>query len=95
MLMTSLAWNLNAWLALWLPARSGRWQEQHQAQQQSLLACEFRTFVNRLIRLPCQVLKTGRQLVLRLLGWNNWQSVFFRLADALTPARRVACPLRC
>lgn len=95
MLMTSLAWNLKAWLALWLPARPGRWHEQHAAQKQSLLACEFRTFVNRLMRVPCQVLTTGRQLVLRLLGWNDWQPVFFRLADALTPARRVACPLRC
>ena len=38
MLMTTLAWNLKAWLALWLPARAGRWHEQHQAQQQPLLS---------------------------------------------------------
>lgn len=95
MLMTSLAWNLKAWLALWLPAPPGRWHERHQAQQQSLLTCEFRTFVNRLMRIPCQVLTTGRQLVLRLLAWNDWQPVFFRLADALAPARRVARLLRC
>jgi hypothetical protein len=95
MLMTSLAWNLKAWLALWLPAPPGRWHEQHQAQKQSLLACEFRTFVNRLMRVPAQVLQTGRQLVLRLLAWNDWQPVFFRLADALAPARSVARPLRC
>jgi hypothetical protein len=94
MLMTSLAWNLKAWLALWLPAPPGRWHEQHQAQKQSLLACEFRTFVNRLMRVPCQVL-TGRQLVLRLLAWNDWQPVFFRLVDALTPVRRAPHPLRC
>ena len=92
--MTSLAWNLKAWLALWLPVEKGRWHEQHQAQKQTLLACEFRTFVNRLVRIPGQILKTGRQLVLRLLAWNDWQPVFFRLADALTPARRTA-PMRC
>lgn len=95
MLMASLAWNLKAWLALWLPAPPGRWQEQHAAQKQTLLTCEFRTFVNRFIRIPCQVLTTGRQLVLRLLAWNDWQPVFFRLADALTPARRVPYPQRC
>jgi hypothetical protein len=95
MLMTSLAWNLKAWLALWLPAPPGRWREQHQAQKQMLLTCEFRTFVNRLIRIPCQVLKTGRQLVLRVLAWNEWQPVFFHLAEALTPTRRSAHPLRC
>ena len=43
MLMTSLAWNLKAWLALWLPVENGRWREQHQQQKQSLLNCEFRT----------------------------------------------------
>jgi hypothetical protein len=95
MLMASLAWNLKSWLALWLPAPPGRWQEQHQSQKQTLLSCEFRTFVNRLVRMPCQVLKTGRQLVLRLVAWNDWQRVFFRLADALAPARRTAHPLRC
>jgi hypothetical protein len=95
MLMTSLAWNLKAWLALWLPAEPGRWQARHQQQKQSLLTCEFRTFVNRLVRVPCQVLKTGRQLGLRLMAWNDWQPVFFRLAEALTPPRRIAHPLRC
>ena len=95
MLMTALAWNLKAWLALWLPAEPGRWCELHQTQKQSLLTCEFRTFVNRFIRLPCQVLKTGRQRVLRLVAWNGWQHVFFRLADALAPPRRTAHPLRC
>jgi hypothetical protein len=95
MLMTALAWNLKAWLALWLPAEPGRWHESHQSQKQTLLSCEFRTFVNRLMRIPCQVLKTGRQLVLRLVAWNDWQPVFFRLADALTPPRRNAHPLRC
>jgi hypothetical protein len=95
MLMASLAWNLKAWLALWLPAPPGRWHEQHQAQKQNLLTCEFRTFVNRFIHLPCQVLTTGRQLVLRLLAWNDWQTIFFRLADALTPPRHQAYPQRC
>jgi len=95
MLMTSLAWNLKAWLALWLPVENGRWRERHQAQQQTLLSCEFRTFVNRLMRVPCQVLTTGRQLVLRLIAWNDWQPLFFRLADALTSPRRVSYPQRC
>jgi Transposase DDE domain group 1 len=89
MLMTSLAWNLKAWLALRLPVQKGRWQERHQEQKQKLLRMEFRTFVNRWLRIPCQVLKTGRRLVLRLLAWNDWQPVFFRLAtDLAHPLRR-------
>lgn len=89
MVMTSLAWNLKAWLALRLPVTPGRWQEQHQQQKQTLLTMEFRTFLKNWLRIPCQVLTTGRRLVLRLLAWNRWQPVFFRLADALSH------PLRC
>ena len=93
MLMTSLAWNLKAWLALSLPADAGRWQEQHQAQKQQLLGMEFRTFVNRFLQLPAQVVKTGRQLIVRLLSYNSWQPVFFRLVDQFTAAGR-SRPLR-
>ena len=89
MLMTALAWNLKAWLALRLPVKSGRWQEQHQVEKDRLLKLEFSTFVNHWLRIPCQVLRTGRRLVLRLLAWNNWQHVFFSLAEQLSP------PLRC
>jgi hypothetical protein len=89
MLMTALAWNLKAWLALRLPVEKGRWRERHQEQQKKLLRMEFRTFVNSWLRIPCQVLKTGRRLVLRLLAWNDWQPVFFRLAADLNhPLRR-------
>jgi len=89
MLMTSLAWNLKAWVALRLPVQKGRWQERHQEQKQKLLRMEFRTFVNRWLRIPCQVLNTGRRLVLRLMAWNDWQPVFFRLAaDLAHPLRR-------
>ena len=89
MLMTALAWNLKAWLALRLPVKKGRWHERHQEQQKKLLRMEFRTFVNYWLRIPCQVLRTGRRLVLRLLAWNEWQPVFFRLAvDLRHPLRR-------
>ena len=89
MLMTALAWNLKAWLALRIPVEKGRWQERHQEQKQKLLRMEFRTFVNRWLRIPCQVLNTGRRLVLRLLAWNDWQPTFFRLAaDLAHPLRR-------
>ena len=94
MLMTSLAWNLKAWLALWLPAKNGRWHEQHQAQKQQLLGLEFRTFVNHFLRVPAQIVKTGRQIVVRLLAWNSWQLVFFRLVDQFLRSSR-SRPLRC
>ena len=41
------------------------------------------TFVTAFVRLPCQLVRTGRQLVYRLLGWNPYQPIFFRLVAAL------------
>ena len=88
-LMTSLAWNLKAWLTLRLPEQPGRQRQERQAEKQKLFKLEFRTFVNYFLRLPAQIVKSGRQLIVRLWGWNVWQSAFFRLADSLR------CPQRC
>jgi Transposase DDE domain group 1 len=83
MVMTALAWNLKAWLALQLPEQPGRWAEQHREEKQTLLTMEFKTFVNAMMRMPCQIIRTSRRLVYRLLSWNPWQPVFFRLLDVL------------
>ena len=83
MLMTALGWNLKAWWALMLPETPGRWQEQHHAEKQRVLKMEFRTFLNAFMLLPCQIIKTGRKLVYRLLGWNPHLPIFFRLLDVL------------
>jgi hypothetical protein len=91
MLITSLAWNLKAWLALSLPEPCGFGKPKQVEQKRKLLTMEFRTFVNFLMRVPAQVVRTGRRLVIRLLAWNEWQPVFLRLAARL--CRRE--PLRC
>ena len=83
MVMTALAWNLKAWWALTLPEQPGRWHERHQADKRWVLRLEFKTFVNAFVRLPCQIIRTGRKLVYRLLGWNPYQPIFFRLVDVL------------
>jgi hypothetical protein len=83
MVMASLAWSIKAWVALSLPVHA-RWQERHEAEKNHLLRMEFRTFLNSMILLPCQIVRTGRRIVYRLLGWNPWQHVFFRLVGTLT-----------
>jgi len=85
----SSASEIKAWLALSLPELSGRWREKRAEERERLLRMEFRTFVNSFVRIPCQILTTGRKIVHRLLAWNQWQGVFFRLADQLSR------PLRC
>jgi Transposase DDE domain group 1 len=83
MVMTALAWNLKAWWALTLSAHPGRWQEKHQAEKHWVLRIEFKTFVNAFVRLPCQIVRTGRKLVYRLMAWNPYHTIFFRLVSTL------------
>jgi hypothetical protein len=83
MVMTALAWNLKAWWALALPVEPGRWQERHQEEKTWVLKLEFKAFVNAFVRLPCQIVRTGRRLLYRLLSWNPQQRIFFRVVSVL------------
>ncbi len=83
MVMTALAWDLKAWWALLLPEQPGRWQQRHQEEKRWVLGLEFKTFVNAFVRVPCQIVRTGRRLVYRLLSWNPHLPIFFRLLDRL------------
>jgi Transposase DDE domain group 1 len=83
MVMTSLAWNLKAWWALHLPEDDGQRNQQQRPEKQRVLRMEFKAFLNAFIRLPCQIVRGGQRVVYRLLGWNPWLGVFFRLVDRL------------
>ena len=52
-------------------------------EKRRVLRMEFKTFLNAFVRLPCQIVQTGRRLIYRLLGWNPWQGVLFRWLDQL------------
>jgi hypothetical protein len=82
MVMAMLAWSLKAWSALMLP-ETGRWEEKHREEKWKLLRMEFSTFRQALVNVPAQILRTGRKIVSRLLAWNPWQNVFFRLLEQL------------
>jgi len=88
MVMASLAWNLKAWYALLLPTK-GRWHKKHKREKRKILRMEFKKFRNFFIMLPCQIVKTGRKLVYRLLGWNEYFDIFFRAVETFRH------PLRC
>jgi len=83
MVMTALAWDLKAWWALLLPEGPGRHREAYRADKLWVLRLEFKTFVQAFVRLPCRIVRTGRRLVYRLLSWNPYQPIFFRLVDVL------------
>ena len=67
MVMATLAWNLKAWFALLVPDR---------AQGMELLKMEFRTFLQAILALPAQIVRTARRLIYRVLGYNRWLKDF-------------------
>jgi hypothetical protein len=82
MVAASLAWNLKTWLALSVPVAS-RWRSTHSAERNRILRMSFRSFVQELMLLPLQVLRSGRQLIFRILTWRKSLRPFFRLARAM------------
>jgi hypothetical protein len=88
MVMASLAWTLKAWFALLLP-QEGRWSATYTSQKEAVLKMEFKTFRHAFVQIPCQIIRTGRKIVYRLLSWNQWLVVFFR------GLRVLQYPLRC
>jgi hypothetical protein len=63
MVMRALGWNLKAWLALLCPDRRRGWE---------FLRMEFRRFLHAVLLVPAQVVRGGRRIVYRLLGWTPW-----------------------
>ena len=89
MVAASLAWTLKAWCGLLLPVTPGRYQSEQRQQKRALVRMEFKGFLNALMRLPCQIVKTGRRIVYRLQAWNPWVGTLIRLSEAMR------LPLRC
>ena len=81
------AWSLKAWLALLLPEQS-RWKKQRREEKQTLLRMDFATFRQAMINIPAQIVHGSRRIIYRLLSWNRWQPVFFRVLDQLALPRR-------
>jgi hypothetical protein len=64
MIIATLAWNLKIWMGLLMPNRKLGWQ---------VVRMEFKRFLSEWMRIPCQVVRTGRRVVLRMLrgAWNT------------------------
>jgi len=56
----------------------GRWRQRHESEKRDVVRMEFKRFVGSVMRLPCQIIKSGRRLVYRLLTYNLWQPALQR-----------------
>ena len=81
MVIASLAWTLKVWSGLLLPV-SPRRRQKHEAEQEVIVRMDFRTFVQRFIMIPAQIVRSGRRTIYRLLAWRPDLPILFRLLDA-------------
>ena len=74
MALAALAWNLKAWYGLLVPDRT---------RGEELVRMEFRRFLNAILLIPCQVVRTARRVIYRVLGYNAWLKDFFATWERL------------
>jgi hypothetical protein len=78
MVIAALAWNLKSWYGLLVPdATTGH----------AIVRMEFKRFLRHFILIPCQVIQTGRRLVLRILCYRRQLQTFFETFDYLKRLR--------
>ena len=74
MVIAALAWNLKAWYGLLVPDA---------AAGQAIVHMEFKRFLLNFIQLPCQVVRSGRRLIYRILTYNQHLKTFFATFELL------------
>jgi len=78
MVITSIAWTLKSWFALCMRTRADR---------EEVLGMEFRGFLHTFVLIPCQLVRTGRKLVYRLLGYNRCLTKLFTTFERIKSLR--------
>ena len=78
MVMSALAWNLKSWYGLLMPNRQ---------RGLELVRMEFRRFLHAIVLLPAQIVRSGRKIIYRIMGYNSWLKDFFAAWENL---RRIA-----
>lgn len=74
MVIATLAWNIKAWYGLLTP---------NKVVGHQIIRMEFKRFINIFIKIPCVIINTGRRIVYRFVGYNNYIKDFFRTFAAL------------
>ena len=78
MVTSALAWNLKSWYGLLMPNRQ---------RGLELVQMEFRRFLHAIVLLPTQIVRSGRRIIYRIMGYNSYLKDFFAVWEKL---RRMA-----
>ena len=78
MVIATLAWNLKVWLGLLMPQK---------VLGHRIVRMEFKRFLNTFLKIPCLIVKTGRQIVYRLAGYNHCLKEYLRAFSVIKVCR--------
>ena len=78
MVICYLAWNIKSWMGLLIDEKE---------KSDLIVKCEFKSFQNRIINLPCQILNTGRRIIFRFINYNSWIETIFILYKKIKALR--------
>jgi len=74
MVIASMAWNLKAWYGLLIPYRP---------LGKAIVRMEFKRFVNTFVNVPCLIIKTGRKICYRFIGYNKKMKSMLTFSEML------------
>ena len=90
MLFASLAWTFKIWSGMMIRVQGNPAQRRtRSAARERVISMEFGTFLDSLMQLPAQVIKSARQRTFRLLTYRPSVDLLFMLHD------HIRLPLRC
>ena len=69
MVIAALAWNLKAWVGLWMPDK---------ILGKQIVRMELKRFLNTFMNIPCLIVKAGRRIRYRVVGYNRCLKEYLR-----------------
>lgn len=82
MAIASLAWSLKCWSGLMIrPEGTAKQKEKQYETRNRLLRMEFQTFLQTVIQIPAQIVRTSRKLIYRLLTFRSSAEIVFLLFE--------------
>ncbi len=90
MLFASFAWTLKIWSGMLIREQGNAGQRRKRsASRDRIIKMEFSTYLNSLMMIPAQVIRSARQRVFRLLSYRPSVDLLFMMHD------HISLPLRC
>lgn len=74
MVIASLAWDLKAWYGMLMPYRPMGVQ---------IIRMEFKKFINVFVRIPCLIIRAGRRICYKIVGYNRQLRHVFNFSKML------------